>query len=157
MAARAEAEQSVTPLELFFDLVFVLAITQATSLLADDPTWGGVLEGMLVLAALWWAWAAYAWPTNTLDADEGGPRLAMLAAMGAMLIVSLAVPGAFGDDAAVFAVGYLLVLALLPAARELPAPAALALVAAVCASVVAYEALRYRELRAPMRHPEPVG
>jgi low temperature requirement protein LtrA len=108
-ARRPEHEQRVTPLELFFDLVFVFAITQVTSLLAADPTWGRLLEGMLVLAALWWAWAAYAWLTNTLDADEGGPRLAMLAAMGAMLVVSLAVPGAFGDDAVVFAVGYILV------------------------------------------------
>ena len=52
-----DAEHQVTPLELFFDLVFVFAITQVTSLLAHDPTWGGVLRGLLVLAALWWAWA----------------------------------------------------------------------------------------------------
>jgi low temperature requirement protein LtrA len=102
-------EHRVTPLELFFDLVFVFAITQVTSLLADDPTWGGVLRGMLVLVALWWAWTAYAWLTSTMDVDEGGVRLAMLASMGAMLIVALAVPGAFGDDAVLFGVGYLLV------------------------------------------------
>jgi low temperature requirement protein LtrA len=58
-------EHQVTPLELFFDLVFVLAMTQVTSLLVDDPTSGGLLRGMLVLAALWWAWEAYAWLTNT--------------------------------------------------------------------------------------------
>ena len=102
-------EHRVTPLELFFDLVFVFAITQVTSLLADDPTWGGVLRGMLVLVALWWAWTAYAWLTSTMDVDEGGVRLAMLASMGAMLIVALAVPGAFGDDAVLFGLGYLLV------------------------------------------------
>ena len=73
-------EHQVTPLELFFDLVFVFAITQVTSLLADDPTWGGVLRGMLVLAALWWAWSVYAWLTSAIDVDEGGVRLAMLAA-----------------------------------------------------------------------------
>jgi low temperature requirement protein LtrA len=67
-------EHRVTPLELFFDLVFVFAITQVTSLLADDPTWGGVGRGMLVLAALWWAWTAYAWLTHTVDADEGAVR-----------------------------------------------------------------------------------
>ena len=50
-----DAEHQVTPLELFFDLVFVFAITQVTSLLVHDPTWGGVLRGLLVLAALWWA------------------------------------------------------------------------------------------------------
>ena len=104
-----DAEHQVTPLELFFDLVFVFAITQVTSLLADDPTWGGVGRGMLVLAALWWAWTAYAWLTSAMDVDEGGIRLTMLASMGAMLIVALAVPGAFGDDAVLFGVAYLLV------------------------------------------------
>jgi low temperature requirement protein LtrA len=102
-------EHRITPLELFFDLVFVFAITQVTSLLADDPTWGGVLRGMLVLAALWWAWTAYAWLTSAIDVDEGGVRLVMLGAMGAMFGVALAVPGAFGDDAVLFGVAYLLV------------------------------------------------
>jgi low temperature requirement protein LtrA len=105
-------EHRVTPLELFFDLVFVFAFTQVTSLLVDDPTWGGILRGMLVLAALWWAWSGYAWLTSTLDVDEGGVRLAMLASMGAMLFVALAVPGAFGDDAVLFGVVYLLVRVL---------------------------------------------
>jgi low temperature requirement protein LtrA len=105
-------EHQVTPLELFFDLVFVFAMTQVTSLLADDPSWGGVLRGMLVLAALWWAWAAYAWLTSAMDVDEGGVRLTMLASMGAMLVLALAVPGAFGDDAVLFGAAYLLVRAL---------------------------------------------
>jgi low temperature requirement protein LtrA len=106
------SEHQVTPLELFFDLVFVFAITQVTSLLAHDPTWGGVLRGMLVLVALWWAWTAYAWLTSTLDVDEGGVRLAMLASMGAMLFAALAVPGAFTHDAVLFGVCYLLVRVL---------------------------------------------
>jgi low temperature requirement protein LtrA len=102
-------EHQVTPLELFFDLVFVFALTQVTSLLADNPTWGGVFRGMLVLAALWWAWSAYAWLTSAMDVDEGGVRLAMLASTAAMFGVALAVPGAFGDDAVLFGVAYLLV------------------------------------------------
>ena len=102
-------EHQVTPLELFFDLVFVFALTQVTSLLADDPTWVGVLRGMLVLAALWWAWNVYAWLTSAMDVDEGGVRLAMLASIAAMFGVALAVPGAFGDDAVLFGVAYLLV------------------------------------------------
>src|ERR687893_332116 len=76
-----ETEHSVTPLELFFDLVFVLAITQVTAMMADDPTWEGLARGLLVLGALWWGWAAYAWLTNAVDPDEGGTRIAMLAAM----------------------------------------------------------------------------
>src|SRR5580765_1688635 len=102
-------EHAVTPLELFFDLVFVFAITQVTSLITHDPTWHGVFRGALVLAAVWWAWTGYAWLTSTLDVDEGGVRLAMLAAMTAMLGVALAVPGAFGSDAVLFGVSFLLV------------------------------------------------
>ncbi len=109
---RAEREQRVTPLELFFDLVFVFAITQVTSFLSRNPTWGGLLRALLLLGMLWWAWSAYAWLTNTLDPEEGAVRLAMLAAVAAMLIVSLAVPRAFGDDGVIFGVAYLVVRAL---------------------------------------------
>jgi hypothetical protein len=84
-------EHEVTPLELFFDLVLVFAVTQVTRLLAADATWSGVLRGMLVLAALWWAWHVYTWLTSTIDIDEGGVRLAMLASMAAMFGVALAV------------------------------------------------------------------
>jgi low temperature requirement protein LtrA len=103
------SEHQVTPLELFFDLAFVFAMTQVTILLADEPTWGGVLRGMLVLAALWWAWSVYAWLSSALDVDEGGVRLTILAATAAMLIAALAVPGAFGDDAVLFGAAYFVV------------------------------------------------
>ena len=83
----------------------MFALTQVTSLLAADPTWGGVLRGMLILAALWWAWSVYAWLTSAMDVDEGGVRLLMLASIGTMFGVALAVPGAFGDDAVLFGVG----------------------------------------------------
>jgi low temperature requirement protein LtrA len=107
-----EHEHRVTPLELFFDLVFVFAFTQVTSLLSHDPTWPGLGRGLLVLAALWWAWAAYAWLTNTVDPDEGAVRGAMLATMGAMLVASFAVPEAFDDHGVVFGVAYLIVRAM---------------------------------------------
>ena len=96
----------MTPLELFFDLVFVFAITQVTSLLSTDPSWGGLFHALLLLSMLWWSWSAYAWLTNTLDPDEGGVRLVMLAAIAAMLIMSLAAPRAFGSDGETFAVAY---------------------------------------------------
>jgi low temperature requirement protein LtrA len=99
----------VTPLELFFDLVFVFAITQVTTFLSHEPTWEGLLRAVLLLGVLWWAWSAYAWLTNLLDPEEGVVRILVFAATGAMLIVSLAVPGAFGADAVTFAVAYLIV------------------------------------------------
>src|SRR4051794_1102896 len=105
-------EHLVTPLELFFDLAMVFAFTQVTRFLVADPTWGGVLRGGLILAVLWWAWTIYAWFTSTLNVDEGTVRLAMLAAMGAMLFVGLAVPGAFGDHAVLFGCAYAFVRVL---------------------------------------------
>jgi low temperature requirement protein LtrA len=109
---RLRERDAVVPLELFFDLVFVFAFTQVTALLTADPTWGGVLRAVLLLSLLWWAWSAYAWLTNTLDPEEGGVRIVMLAAAAAMLIASLAAPQAFGRDAMTFAVAYLVVRAL---------------------------------------------
>ncbi len=105
----AEREQRVTPLELFFDLVLVFAITQVTNLMSDDPTWHGLGRGLLVLAALWWAWTGYAWLTNTLEPEEGPVRAGMFAAMAAMLVVALAVPEAFDDNAVLFGAAFLIV------------------------------------------------
>jgi low temperature requirement protein LtrA len=99
-------EKRVGPLELFFDLVFVFALTQVTKLMSDNSTWEGLGQGILVLAALWWAWGAYSWLTNYIAADEGKERLLMFAVMGAFLIAALAVPHAFDDDALVFAIAY---------------------------------------------------
>jgi low temperature requirement protein LtrA len=105
-------EHRVTPLELFFDLVFVLSFTQVTAKMAEDPTWGGVGEGMLVLTAVWWAWAGYAWLTNAIDPSEDLNRFLVFVAMAAMLVVSLAVPGAFGDEAILFGCAYFVVRAI---------------------------------------------
>jgi low temperature requirement protein LtrA len=99
-------EKRVAPLELFFDLVFVFALTQVTQLMAGDPSWRGLGQGMLVLAALWWAWGAYAWLTNYIAAEEDRERLLMFAVMGAFLVAALAVPEAFDEHALLFAVAY---------------------------------------------------
>jgi low temperature requirement protein LtrA len=92
-------EARVTPIELFFDLVFVFSLTQVTALMGhDDPvSWHGVARGMLVLAVLWWCWVGYAWLGNVVQAEEGLARAAMFAAMGAMFVMALAVPEAFDD------------------------------------------------------------
>jgi len=93
----------VTPLELFFDLVFVLAITQCTALMSHDQTWSGIAQGLLILGVLWWAWVGYAWLTSVIDPEAGAVRLVIFAAMAAMLIVSLCVQEAFGNLALTFA------------------------------------------------------
>jgi low temperature requirement protein LtrA len=103
--------ERVTPLELFFDLVFVLALTQCTALMARTPTWKGLLEGLLVLGVLWWSWVGYAWLTSVVDPEEGSVRLAMFAAMAALLVGALCVPGAFGGEALLFACVYAVVRA----------------------------------------------
>ena len=104
-----EREQRVTPLELFFDLVVVFAITQVTELMSNDPSWRGVGHGLLVLAAIWWVWTGYAWLTNLLEPEQAIVRAGMFAAMAAMFLVALAVPGAFGGEGVLFAVAYLVV------------------------------------------------
>ncbi len=104
-AVMREGER-VTPLELFFDLVFVLALTQCTTLMAHEASWVGVLKGLLVLGVLWWSWGGYAWLTSVVDPEEGGVRLVMLAAMAALLVASLSVRGAFGASALLFALAY---------------------------------------------------
>lgn len=112
MEREPRGEHRVTPLELFFDLAFVFAITQVTRLISEDPTPGGLLRGTLVLGALWFGWNVYAWLTSATDVDDGGIRVAMLASTGTMLIVALSVPEAFGRDALLFGVGYLVLRAL---------------------------------------------
>lgn len=102
----------VTPLELFLDLVFVFAITQVTGFVARDPTWPGLLRGLLLLSVLWWAWSSYAWLTNALDPEEGGNRLVVLTAIAAMLILALAVPRTFHETGVIFGVAYLAVRVL---------------------------------------------
>jgi low temperature requirement protein LtrA len=99
---RREGER-VTPLELFFDLVFVLALTQCTALMAYDQSWSGLAQGLLVLGVVWWAWVGYSWLTSVIDPEEGAVRLVIFVAMAAMLIVSLSVKEAFGDLALAFA------------------------------------------------------
>jgi low temperature requirement protein LtrA len=101
-AVRREGER-VTPLELFFDLVFVLAITQCTALMSHNQTWEGLAQGLLVLGVLWWAWVGYSWLTSVIDPEEEVTRLVIFAAMAALLIVSLSVQEAFGNLAITFA------------------------------------------------------
>ena len=98
--------ETVTPLELFFDLVFVLALTQCTALMADEPTWEGLAKAMLVLGILWWAWGGYAWLTSVIDPEEGAVRLIFFVAMAAFLVCAICVPEAFDDLGLTIAIAY---------------------------------------------------
>jgi low temperature requirement protein LtrA len=99
-------ERRTSPVELLWDLVFVFAITQVTTLLADDLSWAGFGRAMLVLALVWWAWSAFVWAANAQDPASGTLRAALLAALVLIFITGLAIPEALGDNATLFAVTY---------------------------------------------------
>ena len=111
ISAVPRERESVTPLELFFDLVFVLALTQCTALMADTPTWAGLAKGLLVLGMLWWCWVGYAWLTSVVDPEEGAVRLAIFAAMAGLLVAALCVPEVFDETGLLFACAYCVVRA----------------------------------------------
>ncbi|WP_167399041.1 low temperature requirement protein A [Arthrobacter pityocampae] len=97
-AARVSDESHrVTTFELFFDLVFVFAFTQVTGFMAHEHSFLGVLQGMIILAMLWWSWVAYSWLGNQTHVDEGLMRLGLSVVMVAMFIAALAIPEAFDD------------------------------------------------------------
>jgi low temperature requirement protein LtrA len=106
---RDDGDERVRPLELFFDLVFVLALTECSTLMAHQSGWTGLGKGLLVLCVLWWAWVGYAWFTSVLDPEEGFVRGAVFAVIAAFLVAALAVPQAFGDEGLTFALAYAVV------------------------------------------------
>jgi low temperature requirement protein LtrA len=106
LSAELRQRDTVKPLELFFDLVFVVGFTQCTALMSSEHSWGGIARGLAVLGLLWWAWAGFAWLTSTVDPEEGSVRIAMFGTMAAILIAALCVPEAFGDRALPFAIAY---------------------------------------------------
>lgn len=114
--ARVEAVReasTATTLELFFDLVFVFALTQVTAFIAHDLSVKTLVQAVLMLAVVWWCWVGYSWLSNVVKADEGATRVAMFVAMGAMFLIALAIPEAYQDlpggisGPVVFALGYL--------------------------------------------------
>lgn len=97
---QVDEDAGVTALELFFDLVFVFALTQVTLYMSNNPTAGGVLRGMVVLALFWWCWVGFSWIGNNVRADEGLTRAIFFLVMATMFVAALAVPRAFGGDPA---------------------------------------------------------
>ena len=101
-----DEEHRTTPVELLWDLVYVFAVTQVTTLISRNLSWGGFGRGMLVLALMWWAWSAFVWAANAESAGSPVLRLCLLAATVLIFIAGLAVPHAFGNEGTVFAVTY---------------------------------------------------
>jgi low temperature requirement protein LtrA len=108
-ATSTEEERKTSFLELFFDLVFVFAFTQVAALILEDTSAAGFARAALVLAMVWWAWSAYTWMTNAIDIENTVTRLLVFAAMAGAFFMALAVPDAYGDEGAWFAVAYFLV------------------------------------------------
>ena len=98
-----KGEQQVTPLELFFDLVYVFAVTQLSHLLLEHPTVGGALETLFLLFVVWWAWMYTTWFTNLFDPGALPVRLLLVALMLASLLMAVAIPEAFGERGIMFA------------------------------------------------------
>jgi low temperature requirement protein LtrA len=107
--AAVEPERRTSSIELFWDLVFVFAVTQVSTLLSGHLSWSGLGRAMLVLALIWWAWSAFVWAANAQRDDSPSLRLSLLLAAGFIFISGLAVPGAFGSEAMLFAVSYAVV------------------------------------------------
>jgi low temperature requirement protein LtrA len=102
-------ERRTTPVELLWDLVFVFAVTQVTTLLWHEITWAGFGRAMLVLALVWWAWSAYVWAANAQTASSPTLRACLLISMVSIFITGLSVPHAFGSEGTLFAVSYAVV------------------------------------------------
>lgn len=102
-------DRTVGTLELFFDLVYVHAMSEVTTLMLANVSWTGFGRGALALTAIWWAWENYAWLTNTFEHADPPARILIYFAMAAMLIAATALPNAFGKMALVFATAYVFV------------------------------------------------
>ncbi len=100
-------EQRATSLELFYDLVFVFAVTQISHHLLEHLTWTGAGQSLLLLLVIWWSWNYTTWVTNELDPESPVVRVLMFALMLASLMMAVAIPHAFGDDALLFVGSYL--------------------------------------------------
>ncbi|GAA1285151.1 low temperature requirement protein A [Pseudonocardia aurantiaca] len=112
------AGAAATPLELFFDLVFVFALTQVTGLMAEESSTVNVLRGALIITVMWWCWVGYSWLGNVVKADEGVVRVGVFVAMAAVFVQAITIPEAFDDlpgglyGPLVFAFGYFFVRAV---------------------------------------------
>jgi low temperature requirement protein LtrA len=111
-APEGDEELRVSSIELFFDLVFVFTITQLTAVLARHPNGESLGQILLMLTAIWWMYAGFAWLTNAVPPDRTALRLPLMAGMAAFFAISLTIPTAFDGDGVVFACAYLAVIGI---------------------------------------------
>lgn len=104
----AHHEERVGFVELFFDLVFVFAVTQLSHIIILHPDLNGFLQAGLLFVAVWWVWVETAWVTNWLDVQNIEVRLLLFFLMGVALIMTISLPDALGERAAIFVVTYLI-------------------------------------------------
>lgn len=116
-------DTSESSLDLFFDLVFVYAMSQVTQLMLEELTWLGLVRGALALAAVWWPWTCFAWLGAASPASRTLERALIFLAMAGVLVAATALPGAFGDGALLFGVAYLAVRVIHVALFVLSTPA----------------------------------
>ena len=102
----------MSPLELFFDLVFVFTITQLTYSLAEHPDFEGLAQVALILGLVWWMYGGFAWLTNSVAPDRDSRRLLLLGGMACFMLIALAIPTAFEGDGDLFALAYFAVIVL---------------------------------------------
>ncbi len=100
-------EERVGFIELFFDLVFVFAVTQISHGLIAHPDPAGFVHALMLLLAIWWVWVDTAWVTNWVDVRHMEVRLLLFGLMAAGMLMAVAIPYAFGDRAWLFALSYL--------------------------------------------------
>ena len=105
---KADEHARVTYAELFFDLVFVFAVTQLSHAVLRHPDGPGLVHATLLLLAVWWSWIYTAWATNWLDPERGPVRLMLFAMMAAALVPAAAIPDAFGERGLAFAAGHVI-------------------------------------------------
>ena len=106
---RGHEHARVTYVELFFDLVFVFAVTQLSHAVLAHPDGAGLLHAGLLLLAVWWAWVYTAWVTNWLDPERPLVRVMLFVMMAAALVMAAAIPDAFGKRGLVFAAAYVFI------------------------------------------------
>ena len=105
-------DQSATFIELFFDLVFVYAVTQTVTLVHEDLSWAGLGRAVVVFWLVWWAWTQYTWALNSADTAHPAVDAVMLVATAIVFLMAVTVPDAFGDAGAWFAATYIVVRAV---------------------------------------------